>query len=125
MATPDELLVAANEIVAIATTESLYRAAINRLYYATFHKCYLYHVALPQPGTVGAASGKHNQLINQLNYPSPGLSAKQRATSIAVGKTLRVLCGQRVTSDYELGDVVTVELMMLSSNNAKTIFSNI
>lgn len=37
MATPDELMVAALDIMAIAHSESMYRATINRLYYATFH----------------------------------------------------------------------------------------
>ena len=122
MTTTDELYAAGKSVCAIANTEALYRASINRLYYATYHRCYDYHVALPQPGSVGNTNGRHNQLINQLNSPSPGLAKDKRAESVALGKLLRLICAQRVDSDYYMDRDISQDSMSIAEQTAESIF---
>lgn len=124
MITTNDLFLAGKAVSVMAKDEAMYRASINRLYYACYHKSYEYHVQLPQPGTVGQANGKHNQLINQLSYPSPGLTVRSKAESIAMGKLLRVICAQRVDSDYYLIKDVSEHDMKLALGTAESIFSN-
>ena len=102
MSTPDQLFAAAGAVAAIATDEPLIRAAVSRHYYAAYHRSYSYHAALPLLGSVRGASGKHEQLINQLSYPDAKLPDDEKDQSVAVGKLLRFLCGKRVDSDYYL-----------------------
>lgn len=102
MSTPEQLFVAATSIAKIAADEAMIRAALSRHYYAAYHRCFAYHVALPRPGSVRAATGKHEQLINQLAYPDPKLEDDLKDQSVAIGKLLRFLCGKRVDSDYYL-----------------------
>ncbi|NDP59569.1 MAG: HEPN domain-containing protein [Oxalobacteraceae bacterium] len=123
--TPNQLLAVAESIFIGSKTECMHRAVISRAYYSTFHACKEYHVKLPRPGSVGTASGMHNQLISQLATPDPKLSIDAKLSSIALGKLLRSLCAQRVKSDYRILETVTQDETKRAIETARTIFSNI
>ncbi|MBR7793892.1 hypothetical protein KDM87_14960 [Undibacterium sp. FT147W] len=84
------------------------RAALSRLYYGAFHLCYEFHRNLPLPGSVGSANGKHEQLIASLTNPMIKKDHPQYYVSVAVGKSLRVMCAQRVHADYHLHEDIKI-----------------
>ena len=99
---PQELFAFAKSQENLHGFEAARRAVISRAYYAAFHFCRSYHSNLRQPGSVGMANGTHEQLISQLSNPYPKLDTEIKLESIAIGKLLRLLCNQRVDSDYKL-----------------------
>ena len=102
MSSPIELLAAAKQICSIADDdEAMRRAAISRLYFASFHQCAEYHRNLPLPGSVGDRRGRHEQLVAQLSNPDPKLIANDRTRSVTIGKELRMLAAKRVDADYK------------------------
>ena len=124
MTSPSELLTAATRICAIADDQAMYRASINRLYYASYHQCYDYHMSLPLLGSVGTTRGLHEQLIAQLTNADAKLPLADRQKSVAIGKELRVICAKRVTADYDRTISVELSDMQQSQKSATSIFSN-
>lgn len=124
MANPEELFKAAKCITEIAVSDPLCRAAISRIYYASFHFCYRYNLALPHIGSVGYANGRHNQLISQLMNPSKKTHKQKNSESAAVGKMLLLLllCAKRVEADYSLNKQVCIEDMTLCLTTADSLF---
>jgi uncharacterized protein (UPF0332 family) len=123
-ATPKELIDCAADMLKAANDEAAYRAVCSRAYYGAFHAAKEFHDALPTPGSVGNANGKHEQLIAQLNNP---LISRQNAKffrSIALGKSLRPLIDQRVIADYDLKATVTQNEAVTSASNAQALCSN-
>lgn len=120
---PSELLTAAQSVCAISKDEAMFRASISRLYYASYHRCFAYHAALPSLGSVGNANGLHEQLIAQLSNPAVKLPTADRLKSQAIGKMLRLMCANRVKSDYRCAETVQLSDMRDSQQSATTIFS--
>lgn len=102
MVKPSELLDCALRIAKLDRSEAAGRAAISRGYYAAFHAARSYHNALPQPGDIRGASGMHQQLLNQLQFPNIPPQDPKFAVSVAISKTLRPACSARVDADYKL-----------------------
>ncbi|MDP9153697.1 MAG: hypothetical protein M3O74_05545 [Pseudomonadota bacterium] len=100
--TPRELIDCAALMLSAAKDEPSYRAVCSRAYYAAYHAAYAFHSGLPQPGSVGSATGKHAQLIAQLANPQCGKQNKKFAVSQALGKTMRLLLDARVKADYSI-----------------------
>jgi uncharacterized protein (UPF0332 family) len=100
--TPQGLLGAAEFILTTAKDEGMFRSAVSRAYYASYHCCREYHAGLQGIGQIGAAKGRHEQLISQLLAPSQKLTANGKARSMAIGKYLRAICDSRVRADYDL-----------------------
>jgi hypothetical protein len=122
MSKPQDLYAAAKAVAAIAKDEPLYRAAISRHYYSAYHQCVAYHANLPRPGRLGAATGRHEQLIAQLRSPDPKLADDVKDQSVAVGKLLRLVCSQRIESDYKLKTPVDAQAMADAVSNTAIIF---
>lgn len=120
---PDTLLNAAAQIAAIAKDEGMYRASVSRAYYASYHRCRGYYLKLGQLGTVGKASGVHEQLVAQLAAPSRKLTANARARSVAIGKYLRAIYDARVRADYHMDTSLTQQDMESALQTARTIFA--
>jgi uncharacterized protein (UPF0332 family) len=120
---PDDLLTAALQIAKEAKSEAMYRAAVNRAYYASYHCCVAYHAGLKGVGEIRDAKGRHEQLINQLRFPSGKLSDNGKNRSVAIGKYLRLMCDVRVDADYRLDVVLSDSHMQDSISTANTIFS--
>ena len=121
MSTPIEYLAAGKLVKSAAKDEAMYRAAINRLYYASFHASRAYYAALPHLGK-SSGTGSHEQLITSLANPSDKLTAAKRNTSIALSKVLRTLCQRRVKADYHPDDVVEEGDMLRADLEADSIF---
>ena len=127
MSSPDELLAAAKIICEIAEkkeSEAMYRAAINRLYFSSYHQCRNYHIGLSRPGSVGSANGKHQQLLAQLSNPDAKLPDEDRMKSVVAGKELRMILGKRVDADYNCRKEISLGDMRLSIQAADSIFAN-
>jgi uncharacterized protein (UPF0332 family) len=101
-ATASDLVQCASAQLQTASDEAAYRSVCSRAYYGAYHAAKAFHDALPQPGSVGTASGKHEQLIAMLTTPQISKNNKKHARSIALGKSLRILADRRVTADYKI-----------------------
>ena len=124
MSSPVELLAAAKQICSIADDEAMRRAAINRLYFSSFHLCGEYHRGLPLPGSVGVKRGRHEQLIAQLLNPDPKLLANDKNRSVMIGKELRMLAAKRVDADYNCQIAISSRDMELAQQATDLIFAN-
>ena len=118
---PVSLLDAAKAVNAIANDEALYRAATNRAYYASYHCCREYNAKLPIAPIQG--NGVHEQLINQLTFPSQKLTQNGRLRASTIGKYLRALCTNRAQADYEVGTPFDKDRMDTSMRIAQSIFT--
>ncbi|QOY95606.1 hypothetical protein IM543_07065 [Massilia sp. UMI-21] len=65
----------------------------------------------------------HEQLINQLTFPSKKLTANGRHRAAAIGKYLRAICTRRALADYELATEFSREQMDQASQIAEMIFA--
>lgn len=119
---PVTLLKAAQTIHNVAADEGMYRAAVNRAYYASYHYCRIYNAKLPYLGKI-AGNGVHEQLISQLTFPSKKLTANSQDRATAVGKYLRQICALRVHADYIPDKNMTSDEMASALSTAETIFS--
>jgi uncharacterized protein (UPF0332 family) len=119
--TPRELIDCAAVMLISAKDEPAYRAVCSRAYYAAYHAAYAFHSALPQPGSVGNATGKHSQLIAQLANPQCGKQNKKFAISQALGKTMRLLLDARVKADYSIEMEVDQQLASGTATTAETV----
>ncbi|WP_429499478.1 hypothetical protein ACQUFY_21635 [Robbsia andropogonis] len=120
-ATPQQMLDCAKEICAIGEVETTYRATISRAYYAAYHAALEFHARLPVPGSVGAATGYHTQLMAQLSTPGIGKKNKKFFVSQALAKSLRPLVDARVDADYKLGVTINKELALSIVNQASEV----
>ncbi|WP_157763783.1 hypothetical protein [Paraburkholderia aromaticivorans] len=100
--TPEELMVCAEALLPSASDETQYRSVCSRAYYAAFNAANAFHNNLSTPGTVGNASGRHQQLISQLLNPQISQKNKRYLVSRALGKSLMPLILARVRADYEI-----------------------
>jgi hypothetical protein len=84
--------------------EEACRASVSRAYYAAYHDCLAFHGGLPTQGVSRTACGIHENLIHQLQHPSP--ETKKNPELINRSKTraylLRVIRPFRVQADYEM-----------------------
>jgi uncharacterized protein (UPF0332 family) len=119
--TARELVEGASELLRTADNESHYRAVCSRAYYGAFHAAQAFHRALPAPGSVGAASGRHEQLIQQLCNPMLHSKDENRVLSQAIGQDLIKLRDARVRADYHLTRDIDHALAMQSASLAANI----
>lgn len=118
---PEALFTAAKAVKNIANDEAMYRAATNRIYYASYHCCREYNASLPIAPIQG--NGVHEQLINQLTFPSKNLTQNGRLRAVAIGKYLRVICTERGLADYKMDQQFGKEQMESSLSAAEMIFA--
>lgn len=106
-AEPTHLIECATRISELGTDDATCRAAVSRAYYAAYHAAKRFHESLAVPGYVKGASGRHQQLLNQLAFP--GLSEKNERFAVSAGlaKTLRPIYAARVDADYHLNIGIT------------------
>lgn len=121
--TPKELVDCASALAQSANDEPAFRAVCSRAYYGAYHAAKEFHEALPSPGTVGNASGRHEQLIAQLNSPTISRQNKKYMRSIALGKSLRLLVSTRVIADYTIAAPVDQQLALKTANQAQALFT--
>lgn len=98
---PGDILAVAVEL-SHGATQAHWRSAISRAYYASHHALKGWHSALPAAGSVGSATGSHEQLVAQLRNPDRQCSEVQKVTSGGFSMRLAGLLRQRVTADYIL-----------------------
>lgn len=123
--------VTASDIIALAKTlhgqqhsEAHHRAVVSRAYYAAYHDCYAWHVALPSPGTCGSAtqaSGVHDQLIASLTNPT--VKGQDATKSRMRGYALKALKQMRVCADYRLAETVTDHDALQAIANSENILA--
>jgi len=118
---PLSLLDAAKKIQGCAVVESDFRAAVNRAYYASYHRCRTYYAALPYLSVL-KGNGVHEQLINNLKFPSGKLSDNCQERTEALAKYLRDLCMARALADYDLDEEFDLKKMQDSLLTAELIF---
>lgn len=121
MLSPDELLACAEHIAGINSLEATYRAAISRSYYAAYPAARDFHIGLSAPGDIRGATGRHQQLLNQLQFPNIPSKDKRFAVSIAIGKTLRQVYSARVHADYRLDQPVDGERMSMTLSACREV----
>jgi len=119
--TAEDLVQCAVSLFQVAADEPAYRSVCSRAYYGAFHSAKAFHDALPSPGSVGNAAGKHEQLIAQLNNPTISRQNNKFMRSIALGKSLRVLVDLRVTADYKLSDTVDQATAKKAATSAEAL----
>jgi len=86
------------------TGEAATRAVVSRAYYGAYHAARAYRSSLRVPGSVGQASGTHQQLIHQLQFP--GLSGHEARLSRELGNALMNAHWHRVRADYRPDDAI-------------------
>ncbi|WP_312488274.1 hypothetical protein [Massilia timonae] len=118
---PGSLLEAAKKIQGSASSESDFRAVVNRAYYASYHRCRTYYAALPHLSTL-RGNGVHEQLINNLKFPAEKLSSNCQKRNEALAKYLRDLCMARAHADYDLDEVFDLKKMQDAVLTADLIF---
>ena len=102
----ENLLALADELSAGAT-ETHWRSAVSRAYYAAYHGSNDWHTALPVPGSnSGQSGGVHQELINRLRNPDTATPIATRNLSKILASKLEVLRGQRGKADYKLPETV-------------------
>lgn len=121
--TPHDLLLAAKNLHKTPSTEADRRALVNRAYYAAYQAAYEFHLSLPAPGSVGTASGKHEQLVAQLRNPTIKSSDPRHFASRRLGIILGDLLATRVRADYYPNDDVTEEDANTAMFQAQDIFN--
>jgi hypothetical protein len=118
MITCHDLLALAREL-STGNGEAHWRASVSRSFYALFHHAKDWHADLPVPGSVGAARGTHEQLIQQLRSPARECTGMQQKHSRWLAGQLDVLRAQRVEADYELaGKVLNKEWAVSACANS-------
>jgi hypothetical protein len=100
-ATPLDLLIVAKTLSSQSADEPTNRSVINRAYYAAYHAAKRFHSRLPSPGSIGNASGSHEQLIASLDNPTIKRDADYWLSK-ALSKTLRLTMNARIDADYHL-----------------------
>ena len=118
---PSELVDCALSLLGDARSEPQYRTVCSRAYYGAFHAANLFHNALPTPGTVGAARGRHEQLIAQLANPTCSKRNHKYFVSQALSKVLRTLINARVRADYLIDTEVDFGMAAKSSESARVV----
>ena len=119
--TPRELVDCAAELLKQALGEPQYRAVCSRAYYGAFHAANAFHNALPAPGSVGTARGRHQQLISQLANPTCSKQNDNYFVSQALSKNLRPLIDARVKADYLIHSEVSLALATAAAVGAEAI----
>lgn len=99
---PDALLGCAEQIAGLGDSDATCRAVVSRGYYAAYHAAKRFHESLATPGSVREATGRHQQLLNQLAYPGISDKNSKYKVSVALAKTLRPVYAARVDADYHL-----------------------
>lgn len=112
----EDLLALAGEL-SNGPTEAHWRSAVSRAYYATYHGTKDWYATLTMPGSnAGQNGGVHQQFINALKNPAPGIAADLCRKSKTLGARLDVLRIQRTTADYALQE--TVDKVLAASSCA-------
>ncbi|MDR5882896.1 hypothetical protein [Caballeronia sp. LZ032] len=119
--TAQEWVECAAALMRHATTEPQYRTVCSRAYYGAFHAANEFHRRLPAPGTVGRASGRHDQLIQQLCNPMIRPNDAKHALSKAIGLDLITLRNARVRADYHPGENVNHDVAEQSTQLAAKV----
>lgn len=100
---PADLINLAKTLNVGGCSETQQRAVVSRSYYAAYHGCYVWHLALPVPGTAGGAvGGTHDILISSL--ASPMVKGQDATKSKMRAYKLRALKVIRVKADYKLNE---------------------
>ncbi len=123
--TPRELVDCAAELLRQALGEPQYRAVCSRAYYGAFHAANTFHNALSAPGSVGAARGRHQQLIAQLSNPTCSKQNDNYFVSQALSKKLRPLIDARVKADYLIHSEVSLALATAATASAEAIVQRV
>jgi uncharacterized protein (UPF0332 family) len=118
---PEALFTAAKTVYQLAADEAMYRAATNRAYYASYHCCRAYNAPLPPAPIQG--NGVHEQLINQLTFPSKKLTDNGVKRARTIGKYLRAICTHRGAADYTMDQEFSKDRMDLALGAAEMIFA--
>jgi uncharacterized protein (UPF0332 family) len=118
---PRELIDCASQLLDGASAEPHYRAVCSRAYYAAYHAANEFHHSPPAPGSVGAARGRHEQLIAQLGNPQISKQNGKFRISQAMSKTLRLLIDARVRADYHMNLDIDQTLASKTASNARVI----
>jgi uncharacterized protein (UPF0332 family) len=108
--TSGQMIDCAAAMLTTASDEAQFRSVCSRAYYGAFHAANNFHNALPVPGTVGNAKGRHEQLIAQLTNPQISKQNKRYHVSQALAKSLRPLLSNRVLADYTVAKTVGRDL---------------
>ncbi|MDR5783640.1 hypothetical protein QCE63_29945 [Caballeronia sp. LZ065] len=119
--TAQELVEDAAAMLRTAASEPQYRAVCSRAYFGAWHAAHNFHRKLSTPGSVRGASGRHEQLIQQLCNPMLQVADSNYALSRAIGRDLIKLREARVTADYHLAEDLDHSLAMKSANLATQI----
>jgi hypothetical protein len=121
----EDFLTLASELK-LGATETHWRSAVSRAYYAAYHGCHDWHAALPVPGSnAGRGGGIHQELINRLHNPDPSLNTESRKLSKMLAAQLDVLRGHRGLADYRLPEVVDSVLAANSCTLAQAILQRL
>lgn len=123
--TPQELVDCAAELLKQALGEPQYRAVCSRAYYGAFHAANAFHNALPAPGSVGVARGRHQQLISQLANPTCSKQNDNYFVSQALSKKLRPLIDARVRADYQIHSDISLALATATAVGAEAIVQKV
>ncbi|WP_141100798.1 hypothetical protein [Roseateles aquatilis] len=103
--------------------EPWWRSAISRAYYASYHRCLQWELALPHRGTaVPRGRGVHRQLIDRLNAPVSACTLEQVKKSKDLGRLMHLQRERRVAADYRLSDDVGIEQMKQQMRDARQVF---
>lgn len=121
---PRDLFESAKLVHAHQKSEAGSRAAISRAYYAAYHAARKFHGSLPKLGSVGAKTGRHEQLAAQLINPGISSEDPKYYSSQSIGYELRDFHRLRVTSDYDLGETVVDDDVEAALLICKTILES-
>jgi len=117
----EELLAFADDLLS-TESETAWRSAISRSYYAAFHRALAWEEDQQIDGVnIGPQGGAHRQLINRLHNPSRRLPFELRQKSMLLGTKLDLQRQRRVQADYRLDEDVDLALAELQVEQARQV----
>ena len=109
MVTPEQLFAEAKKWFASATSESDYRAVIERAYYAAFHAANELEKSLPVRSTYRRQGvGDHESLFLTLEHPDQNLDYALQGIGRYIAVQLRIMRPLRTLATYKIHNTVAI-----------------
>lgn len=124
MATPEDLLAQAVQLLKSATNDLDYRVVIDRAYYGAYHAARQFEEALPLRSQANTDdTGSHDGLLQRLERPNPKLDYGLKIISQDIAAQMRMLKPLRELASYELQETIRIDQAEEAIAGAKDVLA--